>query len=401
MIKILVILAIICLAIVAGPYLADSQGFVHVVLGDWIIETSLVTAVIVLTAAYVLLFFLLGIVIRFVRLPRGTSKWFSRHKVRKSASLQDAAFLAYEEGDYKRTVTLIEQSGKKEKLPLKALFTAAKSAFNTGDYEKTRQYLDEAEKRDRTAHIATNIVRAKLNLRVSNPKAALENLDAIKDLFRNKLIYRLYYECYKRLGDIEKLNKSAEQLVKYKLIDEEDAEQINVQFFEHRLKQAETSEELLELWKGLKRHDRHTPRFMGPYVNKLIQLGDVTHAKSVCLELLKKGAEPDFLESVGTWDIAVPEVLTILKAQAQENLIASQVNLPLLKALGNLEFKSGLMQDALDDYRKALELSPTPDIYAKIGQILAAQQNYAEASDYLCKAVSMKENSRALTVNQA
>ena len=50
------------------------------------------------------------------------------------------------------------------------------------------------------------------------------------------------------------------------------------------------------------------------------------------------------------------------------------------------------------NYKKALKLSQTPDIYAKIGQILSMQQNYTEATEYFSKSYALTENTAASKV---
>ena len=48
MMRFLIFLAVICAAVVLGPMLSDSQGFVHMVVGNYVIETSVTTAVIII-----------------------------------------------------------------------------------------------------------------------------------------------------------------------------------------------------------------------------------------------------------------------------------------------------------------------------------------------------------------
>lgn len=398
MLKTILILAFVCICICVGPYLADSQGFVHIATQDYVIETSITTACVIIAAAIFVLYFVIQLVSRFLHLPGGTIRWISQHNQRKAATLQEEAYIAYEEGDFARSLGLIRQSDKTEKLPLKALFVAAKSAFNVGKLEETRELLDTAEKLHKQAKIAINVVRAKLNLRIGNTKAALENLDSLKESYKNRLVCKLYYECYKHDYNIEKINELSDQLVKFKLISDQDAQEIFKQVFEYRLKNASTSEQMHDLYKALTRRDKANYRYMGPYINKLIQLGDISQARSLTLGLLKKSTDPDFLESMSTWDISVPDVLDQLKKLSTDNLIASQVNLPLLKALGNLEFKAGLLDDALNHYKQALELTQSADIYYRLGQIVAAQQKYPEAAAYYNRALAIEDKTRALTV---
>ena len=63
-----------------------------------------------------------------------------------------------------------------------------------------------------------------------------------------------------------------------------------------------------------------------------------------------------------------------------------------------MNLKAGNLQEALDEYNKALKLSQNPDIYAKIGQILSMQQNYTEATEYFSKAYTISEKEKASKV---
>ncbi|MBQ9275876.1 MAG: tetratricopeptide repeat protein [Succinivibrio sp.] len=397
MIKYLLLIAFVCLAIALGPWLADSQGFVHVVAGKYVIESSLTTTVVIIVVFFALLLTLLSVLGKFIRLPGGTLRWFHSQSERRAQSQQDQAVLAYEEGDYERSLSLIKQSGSLSELPVRTLLLGAKSAFNLGKYDFTRELLGEAEGRDRKVLPAISILRAKLNLRIDNTKAALENLEKVKDSFKNRLIYQLYYQCYKKNFDIDKIYAASEQLLKHKLISEEDMVNIYTQYFEHRLKQAENRKDMDAFMREMPKDKRQSARYMGPFVNKLLMLGETDEARSIALNILRKDFDPDFLESISTWEVDVPEIRELLKKQQEENSIASQVNLPLLKALGNLQLRAGLLQDALENYRKALELSKSEDIYTKIGLILSNQQKYSDAAGYFTRAAGMREHARALS----
>lgn len=396
MIRIIIFAAVICAAIVLGPYLAGAQGFVHIAAGDYIIETSVTTAVIVillLIFAVWLVFFLIKHVIA---VPHGTLRWFHRRSARKALTLQDEAFIAYEEGDYQKTVDLLLKSGPMEDLPVRALFVGAKSAFNVEDYEITHKFLDCAESLDRKSAQASRIVRAKLNLRMNNAKAALEDLQGVSRRLKNRLICRLYYLAYKRERDLPKLAAITKDLEKFHLITAQDAERISEELFETRIRDAQTAEDLKTLWKGFPREVRHDPRFAGAYTCRLLDAGDTAHACSIALDFLKRGLAPEMLEAVSQWDKAAPEVLKFLNAKAADDEISSGVNLPLLKARGNLEYRAGRLQEALDLYRKALELAPEQGIYMRIAEILKDQQNFAEAADTFARAAKLQESSARL-----
>ena len=121
-------------------------------------------------------------------------------------------------------------------------------------------------------------------------------------------------------------------------------------------------------------------------------------ASSLSLNLLKHNDDSEFLESIAKWDVAMPDILKYLQKQVAHQAIAAEDNLSLIKALANLEMKQDLLQEALENYKKALKIQQSPDIYAKIGQILTMQQNYTEATEYFSKAYNISENKAASKV---
>ena len=116
------------------------------------------------------------------------------------------------------------------------------------------------------------------------------------------------------------------------------------------------------------------------------------------MSLLKQDPDPFFLDSVSTWEIAIPDVLVSLKKYAAKNMITTQVNLPLLKAMANLEYKSGLLRDALADYKQALSIEQSPDLYIRVGTILTGLQNYPEATEYFARANSLYSEEKSLAL---
>jgi HemY protein len=398
MLKILFWLLLVCAAMIVGPSLADKQGFVHISVGNYIIEASVTTTVVLALITIVVVHVLWNFINSLLHVPGGTARYFKRRHEKKALSRQDLAYIAYAKGDFKKALDLISKSGPLKELPINALLVSAKSAFNVGNFDYCRKALDEAAKRGPECKAATTIIRAKLNLKVNNTKAALEYLDSLNGSCRNTLIYKLYYDCYKANTDIEKIYGVASNLVKGKVLTEDNCREIFCNYFEERLQKAQTFEDMENVYKILNKQDRYNSQFIAPYIHKLLSLNLLDKAKSLSLSFLKHNDDPEFLESISKWDIAMPEVLKALQKMAARNALSADSNLHLIKALANLELKQGLLQEALENYKKALKLSQTPDIYAKIGQILSMQQNYTEATEYFSKSYALTENTAASKV---
>lgn len=398
MIKLLTFIILTSAAVILGPMLADTQGYVHISTTSHVIETSITTAFTVYLFSLITIFIVYFVVKKIISIPKGALTAFRVRAKIKNHSIQDEAIIKFEQGEYERVLSLLEHADPIEHMTEKSLLIAAQAAFFTGNYEFTRQALNEAESRGKDARIAANIIRAKLNYKIGNVKAALKFLDKNDKKFLNQNVLKLYYDCYNSLNDLEKLQEITPHLLKFKVIDELQAHEIYVRQVEAKLTSTTNVDELNKVLKKLPKADKKDPKIMGAFAYKFIRLGDANKAREIAMDILKVKPDSNFLESVSRWDIAIPDVLSLLKKYAQKNLITSQINQPLLKAIANLEFKSGLLRESLDDFNQALSISPSSDIYMKMGAICSALQNYTQANEYYSKANAIINEKKALQI---
>lgn len=387
MIKILIAVGLLCAAVFLGPRLADSQGFVHIATEGYIIETSLTTAIIIAFVSFVVLHVLVNIINRSVSLPKSTARWFGKRKIQKQINLQNEAFLAYEEGAYNRALALINKSGNRADLPANCMFLGAKCAFKLGDLDSCRSFLDYAEQSKNCSETACKILRAKLNLKIGNYQAAIENLSLVKkDSYTQGVVTKLLYECYKLAGDDEKIAEILPSLKKLNLVDGQEAGEIVLNFNRSKIDSANSVEELQNIVSKLDRQERQDPTIMAPILSKMVKLGDTSVAGKHALEILRHNVTPTFLESISHWSNAVPLVLEELSKQAQSNKIGSQTNVPMLKALANMEMKSDKLAEAKDHLKQALEVTKDRDLYLLAAELNERLDRYDEATKFFALA---------------
>ncbi|SFS48363.1 heme biosynthesis-associated TPR protein [Succinivibrio dextrinosolvens] len=400
MIKILLLILFTCVAVFVGPMLADTQGFVHIVFGDRIIETSVNTAIVIYVLSILLLFVLYIILKKILNIPSRIKEGFKNRAFNKKLSAQDEAFIDFSQGQFEQSLGLLKHSSSLKKMSEKSLLVAAQSAFALELYDFTRKALDEAQSRGRQAKLAADILRAKLNLDIGNSKAALEYLDGMNGAIKNKYICQLYLKCYLSTEDYKKILDNSKEFIKQKALTKEQVREYYIKYIEKEIREADSKEKLEEIYRELSREDKRNSRIMGAIIYKFLKYGNVEKANSLALDLMKEELDPAFVESIASWEVAVPDVLIFLKKYASKNVISTQVNLPLLKAMGNLEFRAGLMTDALDDYKKALAIEPSTDIYIRIGTILTNLEKVKEATDFFRKANALIYEDKALTLKK-
>lgn len=385
MLKILLFILILCAAVFAGPYLADEQGYVHISTQDYIVETSLTTAIVIAIVSFIVLYFVVSLLFKFIHLPRGTQSLFRRRQAKKGSSLAQEAALYFAEGEYARALAVIRRI-KPQARSVETYFIGAQSAFALQDYDLCRIFLDEAKDKGKEAFIASSIIRAKLNLQIGNAKAALEVLDELKKSYSSKEVTRLTYECYRREQDMDSIKLLLPQLTRQKIISKEEAASYTRRDMSKELSAAQSSAQVQQFLSRLDKALRRNPQVIAPVIAKLVALDDLAAARKLCLDVMKKPLSADFLESIAAWEKAIPEVLARLKKQAEQNLIESEVNAPLLMALGNLEYRDGQLKEAQEHLEKALQLTKSPALYLKLAQVMAAQRLFEPACEYYAKA---------------
>lgn len=391
MIKIIIALAFLCAAIFLGPRLADSQGFVHIATNNYIIETSVTTALIIAVISFLVLHFVLNVLFSSIHLPSVMKRWFGANAAKRRLRLQNEAFVAFEEGSYARALSLLKQSGKK-RLPTHCLFLGAKCAFESDNLEACRDYLDQAERRKDTSLTACKLLRAKLNLRLDNVEAALENLESLeKDSYSSALITRLLYRCYEKEGDYAKINELLPNLKHLKLFDETTLEHITLNCLAFQLSNTKDPQEVMALVDKLSRNEKNKISFMLPVVKQLLKLNASDKATRLVSNLMKSPSPNEANEIYGAlaeWPEASDSLLQLLLSKSSDT---NGDNAPLLMALANLEMRSEKLEDAKSHVEKALELAPSREGYMLAAEVNKRTNNTDEANKYLSLALEQHE----------
>lgn len=223
MLKIFFVLAIMCGAVFLAPQLADSQGFVHIATNDYIVETSLTTAVVIIAVTFLVLLTVLTILDKSFKLPGVAARAFGARRAARRQELQNEAALAFETGNNKKALNLLRKAG--EQISSSSMLLGAKCAFAEGNIDLCRSYIERAMATDPKSDTACKMLRADMNLRLNNAEAALENLSGIADK-ENPGILKLMCRCHELNHDGEALEKLLPALKRKKVFSSEEYESI-------------------------------------------------------------------------------------------------------------------------------------------------------------------------------
>lgn len=382
MIKICIALLITCAAIFIGPYLADSQGYVHIATNNYIIEMSVFTGIIVSVIAFIIFYFVVSFILSVLHLPHGASLLLKKHIDKKQLTLQNNALIAFEEGDFKRALMLFEKAPNKEHIPTFTKFIAADAAFELGDYEKTRSILDEIEQKDRHAKIAVAIVRAKMNFKLGNVEAALETLQPLK-LKDSSFVSKLSYQSLKRENDYEGLASMAQRLIEDKVIDKEEAERLYAASFEQKLSMLTKTNEALALRKLLPKQVRYLLPINTLLLKKLDDLNDSSALNKLACDLINHNKdEIELYKALADIKNPLPKVRKIVESRLEMHKAVDEAKSAMLKALAQLESNESLNDTACEHLLSAQQIINDQDVQRRLALIYSKMRLFEKANQY-------------------
>ena len=385
MIKICIALLVTCAAIFIGPYLADSQGYIHIATNDYIIEMSVVTGTVLTVIAFIIFYFAVNFVLSVMHLPHGASLMLKRRADKKQITWQNNAFIAYEEGDFKRTLALFNKAPKKNQIPTFTKFIAADAAFELGDYAKTTAILDEIEKSDPHAKVAVAIVRAKMNFKLGNVEAALETLQPLK-LKDSSFISKISYQSLKNENDFEGLAEMAPRLISDKIIDDHEANNIYTAAFTQKLALLTKTNEALALRKLLPKKVRYILPINTQLLLKIDEFKDTNAVNKLACDLLSHNQdEPELYKAISNLQSALPKVREAVGKKLEMHAADDEAKCSMLKALAQLESNENLNEKACEHLLAAMQIKEDADICYRLALIYSKLRLFEKASQYFMR----------------
>ncbi len=383
MIRVILLLVLAAAGLVLGPLLADHQGYVLITLGNYTVEMSVVSAVLVAVIFYFALLLLENLLGRLFSLGNRTRGWLSRRRQRKARHQTLDGLVALAEGHYREAERLMIKGARNTETPLINYLTAAEAAQAQGQDEKRDDYLRQAEAEHPKAELAVGLIRARLQLRQGQAAEAEAILSQLRESHpQNLMVQSLLKECYVALGRWSELLDMLPSLHKHKLIGGEELAELQqrgyaAQFAEqgHQL----GSEGLLDLWRELPRARRQDPQLLAALCQQLLQLKATEQAESLLQDALRKQLHPALLALCGKLGPGEhASLLALLLRQAKTD----PKQAPLLSAIGHLYLQRRQFNEAQSYLEQALALQPNASDYLAMAQVLEQQRLFEKAGHF-------------------
>ncbi|MGL5975072.1 MAG: heme biosynthesis HemY N-terminal domain-containing protein, partial [Aeromonas sobria] len=164
MIRIIILVAVMVAGLIFGPQASGNKGYVLIALGNYTIESSVTSAVILAVLFYGALLLIEWLLGRVFGLRRKTQGWYGSRRRRKANQQTVAATLAMAEGHYSQAEKLMIKGASNSDTPLLNYLSAAKAAQARGDDARRDQYLQKAQEENPKAELALTLTQTQLQI---------------------------------------------------------------------------------------------------------------------------------------------------------------------------------------------------------------------------------------------
>jgi HemY protein len=370
------IVGLFALAVVVTVAARNSAGYVVLTVPSHRVELSVNLAVLLLLAAFGLLYLVTRTVILATGMP-GRAREYRRSQERlRARRMSEAALRAYLEGRYGRADRAARQAAELNDWPALNLALAARSAHELRNYAARDAYLEQMETRAPQESYLRETTRADLLLEERRYLDALHSLGRLQDKHTGAL--RLELKAHQLAGNWEQVLALLPQLEKRKVLEPLVLEQFRRYAVTENLKRkALDGKSLREYWDRLPATERADARVAAAAAQGFIALGSCAEAHRIIEESLAQ-----------TWDAALLMLyVECLPRDARKHLERAEEWLKqhprdpvLLLALGLVCMHQALWGKARSYLEASLAIEPSHTGYVKLGELLERMGKPEEAS---------------------
>ncbi|BBQ55071.1 heme biosynthesis HemY N-terminal domain-containing protein [Aeromonas jandaei] len=384
MIRIIILVAVMVAGLIFGPQASGNKGYVLIALGNYTIESSVTSAVILAVLFYGALLIVEWLLGRVFGLRRKTLGWYGSRRRRKANQQTVAATLAMAEGHYSQAEKLMLKGASNSDTPLLNYLSAAKAAQARGDDVRRDQYLQKAQEENPKAELALTLTQTQLQIEQGQYDTALAMLESVYALNpRHPMVLDQLRQVHLARHDWAALCDLIPTLHKVGKLTPKQEEELLQQAWNGRLQQAASNLETLKaVWQELPRKLRLEPELLASYGDLLRRLGADSEAASLWQEALRKQAMPQLLSRLPKLklDNYQPLLALLQKQQGQPEVD---------NALAQLYLLAGQLDEAQKLLEQQVEKAPTAAIYHALGQVMDKRRLTNKANEYYRQALEL------------
>lgn len=386
MIRLIVLVAAMVAGLIFGPQASGNKGYVLISLGNYTVESSVTSAVILAVLFYGALLIVEWLLGRVFGLRRKTLGWYGSRRRRKANQQTVAATLAMAEGHYSQAEKLMLKGASNSDTPLLNYLSAAKAAQARGDDVRRDQYLQKAQEENPKAELALTLTQTQLQIEQGQYDTALAMLESVYALNpRHPMVLDQLRQVHQAREDWAALIDLIPVLHKVGKLTPKQEEDLLQQAWRGRLNAASGALETLRpIWQELPRKLRQDPDLLAAYGDRLRQLGADNEAAELWLDALRKQVSPQLLARLPKLklDNYQPMLTLLQKIQDQPGVDATLAQVYLL---------AGQLDDAQRLLEQEVAKAPNAAVYHALGQVMDKRRLTNKANEYYRQALQLAD----------
>ncbi|WAG15237.1 heme biosynthesis protein HemY [Aeromonas hydrophila] len=386
MIRLIVLVAAMVAGLIFGPQASGNKGYVLISLGNYTVESSVTSAVILAVLFYGALLIVEWLLGRVFGLRRKTLGWYGSRRRRKANQQTVAATLAMAEGHYSQAEKLMLKGASNSDTPLLNYLSAAKAAQARGDDVRRDQYLQKAQEENPKAELALTLTQTQLQIEQGQYDTALAMLESVYALNpRHPMVLDQLRQVHLAREDWAALIDLLPVLHKVGKLTPKQEEDLLQQASRGRLDAASGALETLRpIWQELPRKLRQDPDLLAAYGDRLRQLGADNEAAELWLDALRKQVSPQLLTRLPKLklDNYQPMLTLLQKIQDQPGVDA---------ALAQIYLLAGQLDDAQRLLEQEVAKAPNAAVYHALGQVMDKRRLTNKANEYYRQALQLAD----------
>ncbi len=383
-VALLVVTVLVTLAAMHNP------GYVLIERSPWSVEMPLTLFGLLLIAAVILLYVLLHVVMRLLRLPKDVGRWRLDRRLRHQQKALHSGLIKFLEGDHAGAEKDLVGDIKTDDVPGIHYLAAACAAQGQGRQEKRDEYLTQAQRMPGLA-LAAGLVQAYLHEAGREYERSLATLNALRISHPgNRTVLRLLAQRARGLRDWTAITQLTPELRRYKVMEpaviddmERDAHRHLLLLASHH---AQTDTETV--WRAIPRAYRQHPALIAIYARSLIRQGAMDEAERLLAPALRHEPTDELFAAYG--ELEGDNALRFL-SQAEPWLKVSPQSAVLLLALAKLALAANLPGKAREYAERCARQNPPYDLYAELALVMERLGDEPRAREYCRRGLDLQK----------
>ena len=305
------------------------------------------------------------------------------------------------EGNFETAEKHLIRHAANSGVPLINYLTAARAAQSRGALEQRDEYLQLAQETMPEAELAIGLTRAELQLSNQQFEEALESLTLLDKIApSHAAVLKLMHQAYANLSDWQGLRLIIPKLQSNKVMMEAEIKLLETETFSSLIKQKSDARDavaLRNLWLEIPEHIRKSSGIQQLYFAAMIDAGSEVEVEPLVRQAIAKEWSETLVVLYGC--IHMPDTADQL-AKGEAWLKAHPNDAILLRVLGKLSLRSGLLDKAKTYLQASLAAEPSVEAYQLMGDVLMKENDPFSACQFFRNGLLFASNEVVALIEQ-